>query len=316
MPLGGDFQFLQYRRLFGCTDALGFGMLRLRKTMVPFGTPALKSTPTIPSLADELVACVAGFESCVVAFSGGVDSAVVAKAAQLALGNRSVAVTGVGVAIPDSELDIARRVATSIGIRHVELATSEIDVAEYVANGHDRCFHCKSELYTVLARYAAAEGFATIANGTIVDDLGDYRPGLVAADNAGVRSPLAECKFDKVAVRRLAEHWQLEVWDKPAAPCLASRIAYGEQVTPERLKRVDQAEQLLRSLGIRECRVRHHTGELARIEVPLDLLHIVTEPAVLEWLTQEFTQLGFRYVTLDLAGFRSGSLNVGLPILQ
>ncbi|WP_442481252.1 ATP-dependent sacrificial sulfur transferase LarE [Aeoliella sp. SH292] len=276
----------------------------------------MKSTLTTSCLADELVACVAQFESCVVAYSGGVDSAVVAKAAHLALGDRAVAATGVGAAIPDSELDIARRVAADIGVRHVELSTSEIEVAEYVANAPDRCFHCKSELYRVLARYAANEGFATIANGTIVDDLGDYRPGLVAADNARVRSPLAECKFDKVAVRRLAEHWQLEVWDKPAAPCLASRIAYGEQVTPERLKRVDLAEQLLRSLGIRECRVRHHAGDLARIEVPLDVLPVVTEPAVLEWLTQEFTQLGFRYVTLDLAGFRSGSLNVGLPVLQ
>jgi uncharacterized protein len=284
--------------------------------MVPFGTSAVKSTLMTPCLADELMACVAQFESCVVAFSGGVDSAVVAKAAHLALGDRAVAVTGVGVAIPDSELEIARRVAADIGIRHVELPTSEIDVAEYVANAPDRCFHCKSELYGVLTRYAANEGFATIANGTIVDDFGDYRPGLVAADNAAVRSPLAECKFDKAAVRRLAEHWQLEVWDKPAAPCLASRIAYGEQVTPDRLKRVDQAEQLLRSLGIRECRVRHHAGDLARIEVPLDVLPVITEPAVLEWLTQELTQLGFRYVTLDLAGFRSGSLNVGLPVLQ
>lgn len=276
----------------------------------------MKSSLATQEIADDLVACVAQFESCVVAFSGGVDSAVVAKAARLALGDLAVAVTGVGAAIPESELEIARRVAADIGIRHVEVATGEIEVAEYVANAPDRCFHCKTELYRVLARFAAQENITTIANGTIVDDLGDYRPGLVAAENAAVRSPLAECKFDKVAVRRLAEHWQLEVWDKPAAPCLASRIAYGEQVTPERLKRVDQAEQLLRSLGIRECRVRHHPGDLARIEVPLDVLSVVTEPAVLEWLTQEFTQLGFRYVTVDLAGFRSGSLNVGLPVLQ
>lgn len=271
---------------------------------------------TANCLADQLVELISHYPSCVVAFSGGVDSAVVAKAAQLALDERAIAATGVGPAVPESELAIARRVASAIGIRHVELPTHEMLAPAYVANAPDRCFHCKTELYEVLGHYAEANNIATIANGTIVDDLGDYRPGLTAANNAKVLSPLAECQFDKQAVRDVANFWGLEVWDKPAAPCLASRIAYGQEVTPERLKMVDKAEQLLRSLGIRECRVRYHEGDLARIEVPLTSHEVLTEPATRDWLAEELAQFGFRYVTLDLAGFRSGSLNAGLPVLQ
>lgn len=276
----------------------------------------MQHTLNTTSLAQRLVDQISKYESCVVAFSGGVDSAVVAKAAQLALGDSAAAVTGVSPAIPEGELEIARRVAATIGIAHVELATEEQTRPGYVANAPDRCFHCKTELYTILGEYARSQGFAVVANGTIVDDLSDYRPGLVAADNAAVRSPLVECKFDKTSVRELAAHWDLEVWDKPPQPCLASRIAYGQSVTPERLKMVDQAETLLHSLGIRECRVRMHDDQIARIEVPIESMEPLLEPAIRNWLVEELTQLGFRYVTLDLAGFRSGSLNVGLPVLQ
>lgn len=266
--------------------------------------------------ADQLVKIVRGFGSCVVAFSGGVDSAVVAKAAFLALGNQSVAATGVSPAVPESELEFARRVASAIGIQHVELLTNEGASPDYVANGPDRCFHCKTELYDVLGQYAQSHHLATIANGTIVDDLGDYRPGLLAANNAQVRSPLVECKLDKSAVRELASHWDLEVWDKPAAPCLASRVAYGQSVTPERLKMIDAAEQLLHKLGIHECRIRYHEGDLARIEVPLESLETLATPDVRKRLQTELTRLGFRHITLDLAGFRSGSMNAALPLVN
>lgn len=265
--------------------------------------------------AEQLVATLADYGSCLVAFSGGVDSAVVAKAAQLALGNRAVAVTGIGPAVADEELQLARRVAAAIGIEHRELATAEMHQLGYVANAPDRCFHCKTELYGVLADYAQQHHYANIANGTLVDDLGDHRPGLVAAEDASVRSPLLECSIDKATVRELARHWHLEVWDKPAAPCLASRIAYGQQVTANRLKMIEAAERLVRELGIRECRVRYHEGGLARIEVPLAAMAVFADHEVSDRLTQQLVAIGFSYVTLDLAGFRSGSLNLGLPIL-
>lgn len=269
----------------------------------------------VASQADRLVATLHGFESCVVAFSGGVDSAVVAKAAYLALGERAVAATGVGPAVAAEELATARRVASQIGIAHVELATAEIDRPGYIANAPDRCFYCKSELYSVLATYAQQNSAATIANGTNSDDLSDHRPGLQAASDAGVKSPLLDCGLNKNMVRELAQHWQLEVWDKPAAPCLASRVAYGQQVTPQRLRQIELAEAHLRGLGLRDCRVRYHEGEIARIEVPVDALSLFTNPEVRAALVSRFTQLGFKRVTLDLAGFRSGSLNDVLPIV-
>lgn len=259
------------------------------------------------------------YESCLVAFSGGVDSAVVAKAAWLALGERAVAATGIGPAVADSELATARQVARDIGIHHVELPTDEITRSGYVANAPDRCYHCKTELYTVLAHYARNNQLQVIANGTNVDDLGDYRPGLQAAAESAVRSPLVECGFDKQAVRAIARHWGLPVWDKPAQPCLASRIAYGEQVTPERLERIERAEAFLRGHGFSIVRVRHHEGELARIEVPSeDFPRLLSLPFSKE-MVRTFQELGFRYVTVDLAGFRSGNLNdaiAGLPLIE
>ena len=267
-------------------------------------------------LAEKLVKHILSYESCAIAYSGGVDSAVVAQAARFALGDQAIAITGVSPSLAQDELEFARHLALQIGIEHVELDTHEASNPDYIANAPDRCFHCKSELYRVLANYADAHELSTLVNGTIIDDLGDYRPGLAAAEKASVRSPLAECKFDKQAVRLVAQYWGLEVWDKPASPCLASRIAYGQQVLPERLKMVDKAEQLLLQLGMRECRVRYHEGDLARIEVPVEEISILGEPHIREWLTRELLEIGFRYVTVDLAGFRSGSLNVGLPVLH
>lgn len=269
-------------------------------------TPA-ESTPD--AIAADLVEHLRAFESMVVAFSAGVDSAVVAKAAQLALGDRAVAVTGVGPALAEGELEEARHIAGLIGIRHLEVATDEIQNDAYVQNAPDRCYHCKTELYTHLHRVAEELGFAAIANGANADDTGDHRPGMRAADEHRVVSPLLEAGIDKRTVRQLAKAWDLPLWDKPATPCLASRVAYGEEVTPERLARIDAAERLLRDLGLREVRVRLHPGEFARIEVPVEWISRLAEETTRLELIAQFRKLGFKGLTLDLSGFRSGSLN-------
>jgi uncharacterized protein len=265
---------------------------------------------------DELIAKLRSYESCLVAFSGGVDSAVVAKAAQLGLGDRTVAVTGSSASLAAGELNQARSLATSIGIRHEVVRTEEFDDASYVRNAPDRCYHCKTELYSQLMPIAARLGMAVIANGANVDDLGDYRPGMIAAGEHEVRSPLVECGINKALVRQLAAEWGLSVWDKPASPCLSSRVAYGEEVTPERLAMIDRAEQHLRALGLLNVRVRYHRGDLARLEVPLDAVPRLAEDRIRADLVEALTTLGFKYFTLDLAGFRSGSQNKGLSLVQ
>lgn len=271
------------------------------------------SSPT-SELADQLVESLRPLGSCAIAFSAGVDSTVVAKAARLALGDSAVAVIGVGAALPAGELEVAHELAAQIGIRLVEQTTAEIENADYQANAPDRCYHCKTELYTHVEQVAADLGLATILNGANADDTGDHRPGMRAADEHAVRSPLLEAGLDKAAVRALAKHWGLPVWDKPAAPCLASRIAYGQEVTPERLAMVDAAEQRLRSLGLPQLlqqglRVRYHEGDLARLEVPADAITQLADPAVREPLVRDLLALGFKRITLDLAGFESGNLN-------
>ncbi len=263
---------------------------------------------------EALLAYLRPLESVAVAFSGGVDSAVIAQAAYLALGDRAVAVTGVSASLASGELDLAREIARQIGIRHEVVFTDELAQAGYVQNAPDRCYHCKTELYTRLTELAPRFGVSVLLNGANVDDLGDYRPGMRAASEFRVLSPLVDCGLAKADVRELARHWNLPCADKPATPCLSSRIAYGEQVTPERLARIDQAEVFLRELGLGEIRVRLHGGELARIEVPLEVLVRVAQPEVREKITAKLRSLGFRFVTLDLQGFRSGSLNSLLSI--
>ena len=258
---------------------------------------------------ESLLAAIRNLESCAVAFSGGVDSAVVAKAAALALGERAVAVTGASASLASGELEAARELARQIGIRHIVIDTHELESGDYARNAPDRCFHCKTELYSRLEGLLPQLGAAAIVNGANADDLGDYRPGMQAAANNRIASPLADCGLTKAEVRQLAVHWGLSVWDKPATPCLSSRIAYGEAVTPERLAMIDGAEQCLRSLGLRECRVRYHKGDLARIEVPLAELPRLMESPQRADIAAAFRSLGFRFVTLDLEGFRSGSLN-------
>ena len=262
---------------------------------------------------DQLLEVLRGYQHCVVALSAGVDSAVVAKAAFLALGEQASAVTASSASLAAGELDMAISLARQIGIRHQTVATDEFADPDYVRNNHDRCYHCKTELYTQLTPLALSAE-AVIANGANLDDQGDYRPGMQAASEHQVRSPLIECGLTKDEVRQLAAHWGLPVWDKPATPCLSSRVAYGEEVTPERVAMIDQAEQHLRSLGLRTLRVRYHRGDLARLEVPLDALPRLCEPGVRNELVRRLRELGFRFITLDLEGFRSGSLNTLVPI--
>ncbi len=263
---------------------------------------------------DRLLAVLAAMPGVAVAFSGGIDSTVVAKAAALALGSKAVAVTADSASVPRSELATAREIAALIGIRHIVVNTDEFENPDYLKNDGDRCYHCKSELYSRIEVLLPDLGLTIIASGANLDDRGDYRPGLTAAAEHSVRHPLQEAGFTKADVRALALHWELPTWDKPAAPCLSSRLAPGLAVTPERTKRVEVAEAYLRNLGLRECRVRYHEGDLARIEVPLSELANLASEAVREKLAREFRRLGFKFITLDLDGFRSGSLNELVPL--
>jgi uncharacterized protein len=274
--------------------------------------------PSLAEKRDRLLSRLGELGSCAVAFSGGVDSAVVAMAAHLALGDKAVAVTGVSASLAAGELDDAQRLAGSIGIRHVVLATQEFANSSYTQNAPDRCYHCKTELYTQMEGVAGRLGVAALVNGANADDRGDWRPGMKAASEHAVLSPLAECGLTKPEVRELAAYWGLSVSDKPAAPCLSSRVAYGEEVTPERLHMIDQAERFLRDLGLREVRVRYHGGDLARLEVPPEAIERFCWDETRTALTVRLRELGFKFITLDLEGFRSGSLNAlhGQNLLQ
>ncbi|WP_020471611.1 ATP-dependent sacrificial sulfur transferase LarE [Zavarzinella formosa] len=249
-----------------------------------------------------------------VALSGGIDSTVVAKAAFLELGDQAVAVTADSPSVPRAELTGAKEIAALIGIRHEVIATSEFANADYLRNGGDRCYHCKSELYDRVLEILPRLGVMTVCSGANLDDLGDYRPGLTAAAERNVFHPLQEAGFTKADVRAVAKWWNLPTWDKPASPCLSSRLAPGVAVTPERTAMIEHAETFLRSLGLNNGRVRLHEGELARIEVPLAEVARLAAPGVRETLSRTFHELGFRFVTLDLEGFRSGSLNDLVPL--
>ncbi len=253
------------------------------------------------------------FQQCpgaVVAFSGGVDSAVVAYAAAQVLGPRSLAAIADSPSLARHELAGAQHVAQLIGIELCVVKPSELTDPAYQANDSQRCFHCKTHLFVTLESLPQIQQQGWwMLTGTNADDLGDWRPGLRAASQHAVRSPLAELGIDKQGVRQLAELWHLPVADKPASPCLASRLAYGVTVTAERLTMVEQAEAELRALGLVEFRVRLHADDLARIEVPLGELPQLIDPNVRTRIIQRFAAIGFRYVTLDLEGFFSGSLN-------
>ncbi|MFO0800330.1 MAG: ATP-dependent sacrificial sulfur transferase LarE [Gemmataceae bacterium] len=271
-------------------------------------------TPELMTKRDRLLAVLGDLPGVAVAFSGGIDSTVVAQAAFLALGDKAVAVTAESASVPRAELAIARELAAQIGIRHVVVGTDEFSNPAYLRNDGTRCYHCKSELYSRVEELLPRLGVPVIVSGANLDDNGDYRPGLAAAAEHAVRHPLQEAGFTKGDVRAVARHWNLPTWDKPAAPCLSSRLAPGLAVTPERTRRVEDAETYLRGLGLRECRVRYHEGELARVEVPAHEIAPLADADVRAGLTREFRRLGFTFVTLDLDGFRSGSLNELVPL--
>lgn len=264
---------------------------------------------------DHLLELLAGCGRVAVAFSGGVDSAVVAKAARLACGEQAVAVTAVSPSLANAELADAERLASLIGIRHHLVRTGEFENPDYLRNAPDRCYFCKTELYTRIEQLQQELGFDVIVNGANLDDRGDHRPGMTAAAEHAVRSPLIEAGLTKWDVRQLAAHWELPVWDKPAAPCLSSRIAYGLEVTPERIRRIELAEDFLRSeFNLRGFRVRHEPNDLARIEVPGEEIGRLAQPEHRQRISARLHALGFKYVSLDLDGFRSGSMNAVVPV--
>lgn len=246
----------------------------------------------------------------VIAFSGGVDSAVVARAAYDALRERALAVTADSPSLSRNELDGALMVAEGIGVPHRVVRTNEVADPNYRKNDAQRCFHCKSHLFQTLETLPeVTEKGWWILTGTNRDDLGDWRPGLAAAREYAVRSPLAELGIDKANVRQIAVYWNMNVADKPASPCLASRMAYGVQVTPERLAMVELAESELLALGFTNFRVRLHADELGRIEVPLEQIGRLLDPQLRLRLVTRMREMGFRFVSLDLEGFASGKMN-------
>ena len=258
---------------------------------------------------DRLQGILRDLKSVAVAFSAGVDSTLVLKVAIDTLSpDNVVAVTGKSDSLAHAEFDETRRLAADLGVEHVVVETDEFNNPNYLSNPVNRCYFCKTTLYEHLARFIQTRGLGAIVNGINADDLGDYRPGIQAAREHGVRSPAAEAGLTKADVRELSKRLGLPTFDKPASPCLSSRVPYGESITPKKLRMIEEAEAFLHELGIRECRVRHH-GELARIEVAGEFIERLAQGAQRERIDRHFRTLGYKYVCLDLTGFRSGSLN-------
>jgi uncharacterized protein len=252
-------------------------------------------------------------DSVLVAYSGGVDSAFLLSIAVEMLGDRVLAVTASSDSYAEGELAAAQRVAAEVGARHVVVATHEMENPSYLANPANRCYFCKSELWDTLAPIARKHGIATLVDGFNVDDVGDFRPGAQAARERGVRSPLREAGLGKQEIRLLSREAGLSTWDKPALACLSSRVPYGDRIDREKLSQIDRAEQLIRELGFRQVRVRHH-GQIARIELPPEDIPRFVAKGFGEPIARRMKELGFQYVTLDLEGYRMGSLNEALHL--
>jgi uncharacterized protein len=264
---------------------------------------------------DRLKALLREMKLAVLAYSGGVDSSLLLKAAAEVMGPHVIAVTAVSETYPAGELLAAQEFARSLGVTHKVLHTEELASEEFVRNSPERCYHCKKELFGKLGRIAEAEGIAFVIEGSNTDDLKDYRPGRKAAQEFGLRSPLVEAGFSKTDVRECARMLGLPVWDKPSLACLSSRIPYGTRITPEILQMVQAAEDQLRIHGFRQVRVRHH-GEIARIEVAKEDFAKLTSGNAREAITAAFKKLGYTYVCLDLEGYRTGSMNLNIKSLK
>jgi len=256
---------------------------------------------------------LAGFGSVIIAFSGGTDSAYLAWVATDVLSDKAQCITADSPSYPSRHRELARRLARDFSLHHEFIVTREMERPEYRANEPDRCFYCKQELFTTLRALARERGFAVVADGANADDRGDYRPGRAAARELGVRSPLDDAGLNKAEIRELSRRAGLPTWDEPASACLSSRIPYHSSVTPEKLAMIERAEDVLVGLGFRVCRVRHH-DDVARVELGPDELPRALDPAVREAIVRQLKAIGYRYVTLDLQGYRMGSLNEGVRL--
>lgn len=272
----------------------------------------------------DLRSLLADCKSLIVAFSGGADSAYLAWVATDVLGPSALCVTADSPSYPDRHRQLALALARDLDLRHEIIRTTELERPEYRANPTNRCYYCKHELYTALSQLAVARGFAAVADGSNADDGGDYRPGRQAAREFGVRSPLEEVGLTKAEIRTLSRGAGLRTWDEPASACLSSRIPYHSEVTSEKLQMIERAEDVLHTLGFRVCRVRHHelgsgnagasSSALARLEIGGDELARALDPEVRARIAQQIHAVGYRYVTIDLQGYRMGSLNEGLRL--
>lgn len=282
----------------------------------------------LASRARRLHDLLASFDSVIVAFSGGVDSAYLASAATQVLGPAALCVTADSPSYPDHHRQLALRIVREAGLHHEFVRTAEMERPEYRANPVDRCYHCKHELYGVLSSLASARGIPVIVDGSNADDRSDYRPGRKAAREFGVRSPLDESDLTKADIRELSRLAGLPTWDEPASACLSSRIPYHSEVTSEKLSMIERAETVLRELGFRVCRVRHHDtpfddrsgrpeqrrGALARLEIGRDEMPRALDPDIRERIVRELRAIGYQHVVIDLQGYRMGSLNEGVRL--
>lgn len=270
--------------------------------------PQMEEVSNLISKEQALRQLLSQLERVIVAFSGGVDSTYLAYVANEVLGVEAVCITGESASLSGYQRDGVKAIVERLNLNHEVITTEELDNPQYVANNGTRCYFCKDELYGRLEAVASARQIEFILDGSTVDDLGDYRPGRQAATEHSVRSPLIEVGLSKAEIRELSKRADLPTWDKPASPCLSSRIAYGTTVTIERLAKVDRGEEILREFGFKEFRVRHHDN-LVRLEIASSEMERILDKRVVEQLASRFRELGFKFVTLDLNGFRSGSMN-------